>query len=130
MVIFSPYLPLSSHVGYFLLIIAFLSKEKSSLTNHKLLPRLQAVLLEWKNRNTERKDLQGGFLFIFPMVNVLYGIYVYRMYLPCDVKQNEWQKKKFWCAIWKFALASQFMFFFSVLYEKKKKKTGCILKLY
>lgn len=80
-------------MGYFLLITAFLSKEKSFLTNHKLLPRLQAVLLEWKNKNTERKDLQGGFLFIFPMVNVLYGIYVYRMYLPCDVKQNEWQKK-------------------------------------
>lgn len=28
--------------------------------------------------------------FYFPMVNVLYGLYVYRMYLPCDVnKMND-----------------------------------------
>lgn len=43
-----------------------------------------------KEQNYRKKEVQGGFLFYFPMVNVLYSIYVYRLYLPCDVnKMND-----------------------------------------
>lgn len=41
----------------------------------------------------------------------------------CLVLLTKWMTKKekeFWCAIWKFALASLFMFSFSVLLRKKK----------
>lgn len=48
----------------------------------------------------------------------------------CLVMLTKWMTKKekeFWCAIWKFALASLFMFSFSVLLRKKNKKTKCRL---
>lgn len=80
-----PILPLASHLGLFFASHCILSKTKVYLGNHTILDRLQAVLLERENRDTERKELQGGFLFYFPTVNVLYSISVYRMYLPCDV---------------------------------------------
>lgn len=91
--------------------------------NHKILPKLEAVLLEWKNRNTERKELQGGFLFIF--LWLLYCMVYMFTECNCLVMLTKWmtkkKKKAFSCAIWKFALASLFMFSFSVLFLKKKK---------
>lgn len=44
--IFSPSCLLPVAWGYFLQVIAFLSKEKVYLTDHKIPPRCQAVLLE------------------------------------------------------------------------------------
>lgn len=67
---------------------------------------------------------RGG--FCVPMATALYGIYVYRMYLPCDVnKMNDKKKNEFWCAIWKFALASLFMFF-SVLSKSQVVFQSCM----
>lgn len=45
----------------------------------------------WSERTEihKEKNYRVAF-FLFPMINVLYGIYVYRMYLPCDVnKMND-----------------------------------------
>lgn len=80
--------------------------------HHKFLPRLQAVLSEWKNRSTERKELQGGFLFTFLwLMYCMVSMFTECICLVMLNKMND-KKKKFWCAIWKFALASLFMFYF------------------
>ena len=48
-----------------------------------------------REQKYRKKRITGWLSFYFPMVNVLYGIYVYRMYLPCDVnKMNDKKKKK------------------------------------
>lgn len=60
--------------------------------NHKILPRLEAVLLEWKNRNTERKELQGGFLFIF--LWLLYCMVYMFTECNCLVMLTKWMTKK------------------------------------
>lgn len=81
-----PILPLASHRGLFFASHCILSKRKVYLGNHTVLRRLQAVSPPRVGEQRYRKKRITGWLsFYFPMVNVLYSIHVYRMYLPCDV---------------------------------------------
>lgn len=93
--------------------------------NHKIPPQTSGSPSGVKEQKYRKIRITGWLFLFFPMVNVLYGIYVYRMYLPCDVNKMSDEQKEFCCAIGKFALALLFVFFFSVL----PKNAGCIPKL-
>lgn len=93
MTIFSPYCLLLVTGGSFLQVShCIFIKRTVHFMNHKILPRLQAVLLELKNRDTERKELQGGFLFIF--LWLLYCMVYMFTECTCLVMLTKWMTKK------------------------------------
>lgn len=85
-------LPLSSHLGLFFASHCIFIKSKVYLMNHNILPRFQAVLLVWKNRNTERKEVQGGFLFMF--LWLMYCMAYMFTECTCLVMLTKWMTKR------------------------------------
>lgn len=108
----------------FLQVTAFFfkSKENICLTNPNILPRPLPPQLLWLERTESQKEKTYRVTFFsFPcMVNVLYSIYVYRLYLPCDVHTMNDIKSVLMCH-WIFALALLFVFSSSVLFKRTNR---------
>lgn len=82
-----------------------------------------------REQKYRKKRITGWLSFYFPMVNVLYGIYVYRMYLPCDVnKMNDKKKKK--RVLMCHSKVCLSVAVYVLLFCPFLKNAGCIPKLY
>lgn len=122
--IFSPYCLLLVTWGYFLQVIAFLSKEKYiSWTAKFPLDFRQSF---WRKRIETQKEMNDRVAFVF--LWLMYCMVYMFTECICLVMLTKWMTKKkneFWCAIWKFALASLFMFF-SVLSKSQVVFQSCM----